>query len=234
MPEPETKDPDRIRDMFDTVADRYDTLNRLLSFGLDRFWRDQVIRKLEGDVLLDIACGSGDVLQQAEAEINSGFGLDFSRSMLGEANDKLTSDDLFLVQGDALKLPFSNSVADVATCAFGVRNFPDRLTAFREIKRILKPSGQLMILEFFPPKQKWFNKPLLWYLSNVLPAIGRFVSQADDAYDYLNRSIQTFASPEDLGKELRECGFASVAQESVFLGLVRLITAREREVRDHA
>lgn len=229
-----SKNPDRIRGMFNNVADRYDRLNRLLSLGMDHGWRSRMIDKVEGDILLDIACGSGDVLKQADGDFATGCGLDFSGSMLDEANRKLNSPSTNLCQGDALNLPFADSTVGAATCAFGVRNFADRKTAFHEIKRVLKPSGNFVILEFFPPSDRWMNKPLRWYMGTVLPLMGRLISGSEDAYEYLNRSIRNFVSTDELQEELWASGFGGSSVESIFFGLVKVITARVEGDLNHA
>jgi demethylmenaquinone methyltransferase/2-methoxy-6-polyprenyl-1,4-benzoquinol methylase len=234
MSKPLSKNPDRIRDMFDNVAGQYDRLNRLLSLGLDRFWRRRMIEKIEGQTLLDLACGSGDVLQQANGSVDSSFGLDFSHSMLHEANRKLNSVESHLTQGDALNLPYNSGTADVVTCAFGVRNFADRPEAFREVNRVLKTGGKFLILEFFPPENTLLNKPLRWYMSTILPAFGQLISNSKDAYEYLNDSIETFVSSDEMKDEILESGFDDCDVESIFFGLVKLITAKLQEVPHRA
>ncbi|MFB6347447.1 MAG: bifunctional demethylmenaquinone methyltransferase/2-methoxy-6-polyprenyl-1,4-benzoquinol methylase UbiE [bacterium] len=227
MPDVVSKDPDRIREMFDNVADRYDQLNRLLSLGLDRSWRDRMIRNVQGKSLLDVACGSGDVLQQAATNFSSIYGLDFSQRMLQHAQDKVSGDRALLCSGDALDLPFKPSTFDAVTCAFGVRNFADRQAAFREVNRVLTPNSNFVILEFFPPPDSLLTAPLRWYMGTVLPFLGKLISQSDDAYEYLNRSIKTFVDAQTLTEELSSSGFKNCTVESVFLGLVKLIIARK-------
>jgi len=224
-----SKDPNRIRDMFDSVAGQYDFLNRLLSLGLDRFWRRQLVGCIPNSPVLDLACGSGDVLcQLGEDGLEEKLtGVDFSRGMLDHARQKLSDRTVSaqLVQGDALALPLGTSVYSGATCAFGVRNFDDRPRAFEEVNRVLTDPGRFAILEFFPPSDTVLNKPIRWYLGTLLPAIGGFFSDADDAYDYLNRSINNFISARTLKKELLSAGFDDASEHSVFFGLVKIITA---------
>lgn len=227
-PEP-TKNPERIRSMFDEVAGQYDFLNRLLSLGLDKFWRQQLVNKIPSSPVVDIACGSGDVLRRIG---QSGYlegltGVDFSREMLALASLKLREQDFStqLVQGDALSLPFGNSTHAAATCAFGVRNFANRRRAFSEVERILSSDGRFAILEFFPPRDTIMNQPIRWYLGSLLPTIGGFFSEADGAYDYLSRSINNFIPVGTLEDELISAGFQSVSTQSLLFGLVKIVTA---------
>ncbi len=224
------KDPVRIRSMFDRIAGRYDLLNRLLSLGLDRFWRRNMLELAgEEDSLLDLACGSGDVLWEADGQFRHRLGADFSLPMLSEAQSKRdetrTDSNVQFVQADALRLPFVSSNFDVVTCAFGVRNFDDRIQIFREVNRTLKESGRFLILEFFPPESRWYNWPMRAYLRGVVPFLGRLISNTDGAYDYLSRSIKTFVTAETLRDELSKADFADCTTRSIFFGLVRVLVA---------
>jgi demethylmenaquinone methyltransferase/2-methoxy-6-polyprenyl-1,4-benzoquinol methylase len=217
--------------MFDGVAPSYDFLNRLLSLGMDRFWRRNLVRRIEEPPVLDLACGSGDVLYELTRNDRGrgALGLDFSRAMLDRAHKKLEPIDpsIGLVQGDALQLPVKNRVYGGVTCAFGVRNFQNRPEAFREVHRVLQSGGNIVILEFFPPDDSFWGRPIRWYLGSVLPAFGRYFSDSGEAYDYLQRSIEGFVPADVLRQELSEAGFIRISEENQFFGLVKIITAQK-------
>lgn len=233
MSDTPSKDPHKIRRMFDVVAPSYDFLNRLLSLGMDQFWRRNLVRRIEEPPVLDLACGSGDVLYELARNDRgqSALGLDFSREMLDRARKKLRPTDpaVELVQGDALQLPVQSRTYRGVTCAFGVRNFRSRPEAFREAHRVLQPGGTIVILEFFPPDDSFWGRPIRWYLGSVLPALGRYFSDSDEAYEYLRRSIEGFVPADALREELSEAGFIQISEENQFFGLVKIITAQKRQ-----
>ncbi len=226
-----SKRPSRIRRMFGDIAERYDLLNRLLSLGIDRLWRRRLVGVVRGARLLDVACGTGDVLRALldRQGTSRAVGLDFSRPMLERAADKLTGTAAKprwdLVQGDALSLPFRDETYSTVTVAFGVRNFADRRRAYREALRVLAPEGRYVILEFFPPPQRWYLKPFRWYLRHVLPLVGRIVSGSRDAYGYLRDSISSFCSRERMRRELEEVGFEGVRFQDLHGGIATLVSA---------
>lgn len=233
-----SKDPDRVRRMFDRVAGQYDFLNRLLSLGLDRVWRRHLVERLPQGPVLDLACGSGDVLLQLHRSgLGAGAtGVDFSGVMLEKAQEKFREHEIgaSLVQGDAGCLPLAPKTFSGVTCAFGVRNFQDRPRAFKDVYRILNDAGVFAILEFFPPSNSLLRLPIRWYLGTVLPVLGNLFSSSDGAYDYLRRSIDNFVSAETLGNELRDSGFERVSIDNEFMGLVKIITAHKKESVPHA
>lgn len=225
-----SKHPSRIRRMFGNIASKYDFLNRLLSLGVDRVWRRRMVKKARGRSVLDVACGTGDVLRALleRRDRVRAVGLDFSRPMLEGAADKLRSDAIEetrwdLVQGDALSLPFRAGTYSAVTVAFGVRNFTDRKQGFQEVHRVLKPGGVCVILEFFPPPDRWYLKPFHWYLRHVLPRIGRFISGSREAYGYLRDSIHAFCGRPALRRELEETGFHRVRFRDLHGGIATLV-----------
>lgn len=190
--------------MFDGIARRYDFLNRLLTLGMDRRWRRYAVDRLAlkpGDRVLDLACGTGDVA----AEIlrrwpgSSVVGVDPAPEMLRLAKVKVPT--LETIRCSAEKLPFPDASFDAVTVAFGLRNFGDRGLGLTEIGRVLRPGGQLAVLEFAQPHQgplQWFYR---WYLGSALPVIGGLLSRSA-AYRYLPESIDAFPVPDDLIAEL--------------------------------
>lgn len=218
------KNPQTIRQMFGSIAGEYDLLNRVLSLSIDQFWRNRLVKKARPGRILDLACGTGDVLFALEKQDHHQLvGADFSRPMLKHARDKSVPADL--VQGDGLNLPFSNNSFSTITCAFGVRNFADRPTAFDECVRLLQTGGRFLILEFFPPGQVWYQWPYRIYLKEVLPRVGAWVSGSDRAYDYLRDSVEAFVDREQLQVELQSAGFKNTEFTDFTGGVATLITA---------
>ncbi len=201
-----------IRKMFDSIAPTYDFLNRLLSFGIDRSWRNHLAR-LAGDlnnkILLDVCSGTGDlskVFIKLGARVVS---LDFSIEMLligknkGWLNNELTA-------GDASVLPVKSSSVDFLTIAFGIRNIPDIERFLSESERVLKKDGKLLILELTRPASKFYGVLYRFYLGRLLPFIGGIVSKDKSAYRYLAKTIETFIDPDTLAKMIIANGFSEV------------------------
>ena len=203
-------------EMFTAIAGRYDLLNRVLSFGIDGSWRRRLVEMAgvsgHGRVL-DVATGTADVAIEFAGRSDAAcvVGLDRSPGMLEEARRKLVrrrlGDRVFVVEGEALQLPFADGSFDVATIAFGLRNLPDFEAGVREMARVLGAGGRLLILEFFPPQNnRLFSRLYRAYLRSVLPAAGRVISGSDRAYDYLSTSIRQFASREDCRGYMERAG----------------------------
>jgi demethylmenaquinone methyltransferase / 2-methoxy-6-polyprenyl-1,4-benzoquinol methylase len=228
------KQPVRIAGMFDAIAHRYDLLNRLLSFGLDRRWRARAVAALRlkpTDVLVDVCTGTADVALSALSSPTPpgrAVGVDFSREMLrlGLAKARRQrSRTLLLAQGDATRLPLPDRSADAATIAFGIRNVQQPDAACRELARVLRPGGRLAVLEFGLPPSPRFRALYLWYARRVLPVIGRVVSRHQSAYAYLPESVGRFPPPEQFGHLLQACGFPHVEVVPLTFGIVYLYVA---------
>jgi demethylmenaquinone methyltransferase/2-methoxy-6-polyprenyl-1,4-benzoquinol methylase len=233
------KTPDRIADMFDAIAPRYDLLNHVLSAGIDRRWRRRMIASLRltgRETLVDVCTGTADVALEARrgAETPTGtaarvLGVDFAAAMLvlGLRKVRSAGEDrrIVLVRGDALRIPAGDSCADAATVAFGVRNVAAADVACRELARVLRPGGRLAILEFGVPALPGLRAIYRWYFSSVLPAIGRFVSGHQGAYSYLPASVGAFPPPAEFAALLRQSGFGQVVAVPLTFGIVYLYTA---------
>lgn len=220
--------------MFDAIAPRYDLLNRVLSAGIDRYWRARAIRSLAmppGAVLLDVCCGTADVGLQARAAgaVDRVVGVDFAGAMLRIGHAKVLraaeSGRISLLRGDATRLPSASGSVDGVTVAFGIRNVQRPEAACCEMARVLKPGGRLAILEFGEPIVPALAVLYRWYFRNVLPLIGRLVSGHGVAYSYLPASVSTFPSPEVFSGMLRDAGFVDVRAVPLTLGIVYLYTA---------
>jgi len=228
------KSPDRISGMFDAIAPRYDLLNRVLSAGIDRYWRRRAIASLgqrPGGVLLDVCCGTADVALQARAAgaVGRVVGVDFAGAMLSVGHSKIArageSSRIALLRGDATSLPAASRSVDGVTVAFGIRNVERPDVACREMERVLKPGGRLAILEFGEPRLPGLAVLYRWYFRNVLPRIGSLISGHGVAYSYLPASVSSFPSPEVFCQTLRAAGFVDVSAVPLTLGIVYLYTA---------
>jgi demethylmenaquinone methyltransferase / 2-methoxy-6-polyprenyl-1,4-benzoquinol methylase len=221
--------------MFDAIAPRYDLLNRVLSAGIDRYWRTRAITSLampRGGVLLDVCCGTADVGLQARASgaVDRVVGVDFAGAMLRIGHAKVLrageSGRIALLRGDATRLPSASGSVDGVTVAFGIRNVQRPEAACGEMARVLKPGGRLAILEFGEPSVPALAVLYRWYFRHVLPVIGRLVSGHGVAYSYLPASVSTFPPPEVFSGMLRDAGFVDVRAVPLTLGIVYLYTAR--------
>ncbi len=232
----------KVREMFTQIAPRYDLLNHLLSFQLDRLWRARVARLLRpilanpDALVLDLCCGTGDLaLSLARAGKALVIGADFAHPMLIRANEKTavarTSSNssqkhaVGFLEADALCLPFSDGSFDLVTMAFGFRNLVDYKAGLREIRRVLKPGATLAILEFTEPPRNLLGNVYRWYFRKILPRIGAFVSGDRSAYTYLPASVSRFFAPADLAFLMKGAGYSEVYFRIWTFGSVALHTA---------
>jgi len=225
-----------VRRMFGRVAARYDLLNHLLSFNLDRRWRactvDRVSEILDrpGARVLDLCSGTGDLLIALEKRSRAAtVGSDFCHPMLVLARQKIARRNLRspLFEADALDLPLASESFDLITVAFGFRNLANYQRGLEEIKRVLKPGGTLAILEFSQPPKRLFAALYGFFSTRVLPVIGGWISGSREAYAYLPESIRKFPDAEDLSKAILAAGFSSVDFELMTAGAVALHLAEK-------
>lgn len=212
--------------MFGAIADRYDLMNWVMTLGQDQRWRRQaadVANLRSGSSALDVATGTGDLaIELAERVQPDGHvvAIDFSDPMLDIARRKFYDRDipLILERGDALKLHFPDNSFDAATCGFGIRNVEDRQLALREMTRVVRFGGRVVILELTPP-----NNPLARrYMDEIVPRLGQWIAQARDAYTYLPESVQEFPDAETLGRMMQEAGLRSVTYRYLNFGTIAL------------
>lgn len=221
-----------VRDMFGRVAGRYDLLNHLLSFNLDKRWRAKAVDRLApllakpDAVVLDLCCGTADVLLEMQARSGRSqiLGSDFCHPMLVEAGHKLAARSLTnpLFEADALALPLRDGSLDLITCAFGFRNLANYEKGFQEILRVLKPGGAAAILEFSQPTNPVFGAAYSVFSTRILPWVGGILSNSRDGYSYLPESIRKFPGAEDLASAMRQAGFRRVEFERMTAGAVAL------------
>lgn len=220
-----------VRRMFGQVAPRYDLLNHLLSFQIDKYWRHRTVRRVQhildqpGACVLDLACGTGDLtLALTRAGKARVIGSDFCHPMLTGAAAKQAH---LLFEADALTLPVADASFDLVTCAFGFRNFVNYRRGMGEILRVLKPGGMAAILEFSTPPNPLFRAAYGFYSRQVLPRVGALISGSRDAYTYLPESVRKFPAAPALAAEFREAGFGQVEYELLTMGIVALHLARK-------
>ncbi|MEM7496059.1 MAG: bifunctional demethylmenaquinone methyltransferase/2-methoxy-6-polyprenyl-1,4-benzoquinol methylase UbiE [Myxococcota bacterium] len=223
--------PQGVWHMFNRLAKRYDRVNRVLSLGLDHGWRRALSRHLPPDRplrLLDVATGTGDVvfsLLRHHPRIHQATGVDMAEEMLQLARHKAAAKGLTHVEwrkGDATNLPFAKGSFDVVTMAFGLRNVSDPRAALRHMHRMLAGGGRVLMLEFSMPRSWWLRPPYLFYLRRVLPWIGGLLSGQPQAYRYLDRTIEAFATPDQVVEWLRRAGFIHVRAIPLTGGIVTL------------
>jgi len=213
-----------VQGMFGRIAGRYDLLNHLLSFNLDKRWRARAVTQVSsllvpGARVLDLCCGTGDVLLALE---NHGVwiaGSDFCHPMLLEASRKCRSP---LFEADALNLPLANDSLDLITCAFGFRNLANYDQGLEEFLRVLKPGGVAAILEFSQPTNRAFGAAYRFFSNRVLPKVGGLISGSSEAYSYLPESIKRFRGAEALAWQMKAAGFQRVEFERMTGGAVAL------------
>lgn len=223
------KKPSIIGRMFDIIAPTYDRLNTLLSFSIDKVWRKATIQSIEirpGDLILDIATGTGALALLAVCCEGRVIGIDLSMQMLLRAASKARKHRLgsryTVVQGDAISMPFRNETFDSAMVAFGVRNMENVEGFLDEICRVLKPHGRFSILEFSVPDRLPFRLIYLAYLTYVMPFIGSLISGNYEAYRYLRDSVMRFPAPKILEGIIEARGFQIVQSLKLSGGISHL------------
>jgi demethylmenaquinone methyltransferase/2-methoxy-6-polyprenyl-1,4-benzoquinol methylase len=225
-----------VRGMFGRIAGRYDLLNHLLSFNLDRLWRRRLTNRVAHILqdpkarVLDLCCGTGDVMLSLEKRRGAAvFGADFCHPMLVEAQRKVAARGFrsTLFEGDGLQLPLADASLDLVTVSFGFRNFSNYERGLTELLRVLKPGGTLAILEFSQPGNRLFRSLYDWFSLKMLPRIGGLISGSGDAYEYLPESIRKFPNAEGLKAKMLSAGYAKVEFEPMTFGAVALHIGRK-------
>jgi len=223
--------------MFNRIADRYDLLNRLLSFRQDVLWRNRMAEFLpEGSNLrvLDLASGTADVpvsLDKKSRQIGLIIAIDRAQKMLSlgreKVGKKLLRAKVQLFPADAQNLPFRNATFDAVTISFGIRNVLRLDQALREMARVLRPGGRVIILEFSLPGNRLFRTVYLFYFRHVLPALGGWLSGDRKAYRYLNQSVETFPYGEAFVKHLRKAGFREIQLKPQTFGIATIYSGEK-------
>lgn len=227
---------DQVASMFNSIAKRYDFLNRFLSLGIDQGWRKKAIAKFGNKKLhhlLDIATGTADMALMADKLIQPEkiTGMDISEGMMQYGRIKIEQKGLAnkieLVLGDSTDIPFEDALFDGAMVAFGVRNFADLEQGLREINRVLKPDSKLVILEFSQPTNKLFKPIYSLYMNWITPTIGKIFSGNKEAYAYLNKSVIAFPEGSAFLTIFEKAGFQQVSQQKLSLGICSIYCGKK-------
>jgi demethylmenaquinone methyltransferase/2-methoxy-6-polyprenyl-1,4-benzoquinol methylase len=228
----------RTRDMFGRIAGTYDLLNRTLSLGVDQRWRRALLERagdVRGKTVVDACCGTGDVALQFARAGARVLGVDFTPQMLARAQSKSAhvARAPAWAHGDALHLPVQNASADVCTVAFGIRNVADRTACLREMARVVRPGGQVLVLEFTMPPGAILGPLYRTYFLRLLPAVGRAISKDSDAYSYLPRTVLAWPAPDVLEGEMETAGLVDCGHRLLSRGIACLHWGR-RPAEDRA
>jgi demethylmenaquinone methyltransferase/2-methoxy-6-polyprenyl-1,4-benzoquinol methylase len=219
--------------MFDSIAWRYDFLNHLLSFGVDRHWRKKTIGKISREYknpkIIDVATGTGDLAIEA---VNTGplkiTGIDISEKMLELGQQKIKARSLEnlieFIKCDSENICFEDNTFDVAMAAFGVRNFSDPVKGLSEMRRVIRTKGLVVILEFSKPEGFLFKHVYNFYFGNLLPFLGSLFSKHKKAYKYLNESVMDFADNEKFIRIMQKAGLSEIKQERMTRGIATIYT----------
>lgn len=221
------KAPDDVASMFNGVAARYDVANEVLALGQTRVWRKALVNAvapMRGEVILDLAAGTGSSSEPMAERGATVIPCDFSPGMLMVGHDRRPG--LPFTAGDALHLPFGDAVFDGATISFGLRNVNDAMTALRELHRVVRPGGRLVVCEFSHPTFPLWRKLYSEYLMGAIPSVARHVASNPDAYVYLAESIGAWPDQATLAGYMREAGWGHVEWMNIHGGIVALHRAR--------
>jgi demethylmenaquinone methyltransferase/2-methoxy-6-polyprenyl-1,4-benzoquinol methylase len=231
---------EEVESMFDSIAWRYDFLNHFLSFGIDHIWRRRAVKIISGlyknPHILDVATGTGD-LAIAAMKIDPVriCGIDISAGMLEIGKEKIIrkgySDKIELIRADSENIPFADDHFDVAMVAFGVRNFADPLRGLKEMRRVIRNDGMILVLEFSKPSAFPFRPVYNFYFRKGVPLFGRLFSKDKSAYTYLPDSVSQFPDNEEFLKLLREAGFSDTGQVKLTGGVASIYTGIKMAVQ---
>ena len=227
---------DLVGGVFNSVAQNYDLMNDLMSFGIHRLWKKVAIETSglrEDFKVLDLAGGTGDMVKLMRNKISNKGSLilsDINWSMLREGRDRLIDEgieDVQIAQIDAQYLPFKNNTFDLITIAFGLRNVTDKKAALESILSSLKPGGKLIILEFSRPTNEFFRELYDIFSFEVIPKIGEFVAQSEDSYRYLAESIRMHPTQEELRDLMESAGFSNCNFDDLTNGVVAIHSGKK-------
>jgi demethylmenaquinone methyltransferase / 2-methoxy-6-polyprenyl-1,4-benzoquinol methylase len=216
--EPGAERATKVNELFTRIAPRYDLINDLQSFGLHRYWKKRVVKEAkprEGEKALDICCGTGDIALGLARNGADVVGLDFSERMLEIARNRQTKEGeafarMQFLRGDAQKIPFADCTFDIVTIGYGLRNLVSWETGLREMQRVAKPGGRLVILEFGKPENSVWRRIYEAYLKVFSPALGLLFCGDPAAYSYILESLKHYPAQRAVGEKMQELGLADV------------------------
>jgi len=219
-----------IASLFNNIAQHYDLLNHLLSFNIDKIWRRKALKghiSVDTQLVLDIACGTGDfAVQLIKSGAGQVVGVDISEEMIKVGKSKVDKQGLtskvVLQMGDGASLEFIDNTFDLVTVAFGVRNFEKRAESLREMLRVLRPQGEVIILEFSTPHKFPIKQLYRFYFMHVLPCIGGIISGHREAYQYLPNTVYAFPQGDQFVEEMRVAGFENLSYQKMSFGIATI------------
>lgn len=226
-----------VQETFNSIAKRYDLMNTLMSFGLDKGWRRKAVRTVEakpGMNLVDVCCGTGQLsLELAMTVGPTGHitGLDFSKNMLAQAREHVSVSPyqsiIELIQGDAMNLPFEDNSFDGATVGWGLRNLPNLEKGIREMIRVIKPGGKVVSLDMAKPTLLGFKQGYWLYFEKLVPWMGKIWAGKATAYQYLHDSAREFPTQQELARIFERAGLVETHYENLAGGVVALVSGRK-------
>ena len=226
---------EHVGDVFHSVAEEYDLMNDAMSFGMHRLWKEMLIELSElseGSIALDIASGTADIPRLINKKFKSVsmHVTDINASMLALGKDRAINENFFhncsfaLASGESL--PYQDQTFDLVTVGFGLRNFTDKERGLKEMRRVLKPNGVLLILEFSKPTNSFFSKIYDWYSFNIIPKLGNFLANDSESYQYLAESIRMHPDQETLKDMVLDAGFDDCKFYNLVNGVVSIHKAK--------
>lgn len=230
------KKKERVQNMFNNIAHKYDFLNRFFSLGIDTLWRKRLVKqvaKLQADKILDLASGTGDLAIALSKTIPQAqiIGADISENMLAIARQKVIKKGLQsqiqLEIGDAEYLKYEDKTFDLLTVAFGVRNYEHLLKGLSEMQRVTKLGGHVFILEFSKPKIFPIKQLYHFYFTSILPFFGKLISKNKSAYSYLPQSVQAFPDGQDFIEILEQAGYSHCQQQRLSFGIASIYSGKK-------
>src|SRR5436190_2242071 len=204
---------EKVNDLFATVARRYDLINDLQSFGLHRWWKHRLVdlaKVRAGDRAIDLCCGTGDLAFALAKQGASVVGLDFNASMLAVAESRRQTPAPDFLRSDAQQIPFRDDTFDIITMGYGLRNLSSWEAGLREMQRVAKPGGRILILEFGKPDNALWRSVYFAYMRQFVPLLGRMVSSNADAYAYILESLEHYPAQRGVAEKMRELSFENV------------------------
>lgn len=239
VPVYDKKKPQTIQTMFNSIANRYDFTNAILSLQLHKYWNRKLVKTLQdysqGKCLVDLCCGTGDIcfeFLKRSKSLQEVHLIDFSSEMLALAKIKAHTSlknkpQLSFIEADAQHIPLPNEMADFVSMAYGIRNIHSPIKSIKETYRILKPGGSFGILELTQPSQPLLKKGHTFYLKRILPFLGKWITSNQEAYQYLCNSIHTFISPVNLEKLMIEAGFQETKKIALSGGIATIVIGKK-------
>jgi demethylmenaquinone methyltransferase/2-methoxy-6-polyprenyl-1,4-benzoquinol methylase len=227
---------EQVADMFDSISGKYDFLNRLLSGGVDIYWRKKalgMIKDRKNDLVLDIATGTGDLAIEANKtlKVEKIIGVDISEGMLNVGKEKIKklglTDKIELQMGDSEKLLFNDNTFDTVIVSFGVRNFENLLKGLTDMCRVLKPGGTCLVVEFSKPASFPFKQFYWFYSTKILPIIGKLVSKDSSAYSYLPESVKAFPDGKAFLDVFEQAGFKETSVKTLTFGICSIYLGKK-------